>query len=914
MIQATKSPTTQAVPESNLNHETRTSQWFDTTYAIAIGIDQYEDSQVASLENAVSDANTIIDLLKKSCGHSKEKFEVHKLEDAKLKSICHTLKTLKGKVKENDRIIFYYAGHGIALPGQTDEGTKPNSQNPDLSGLRLDNKPRGYLIPADAVMGKHETYLALDQLLELLGDFECRHGLIILDCCYAGSIKWSMTRKRQALLETVYPTILDNYISKKAWFILTSSDEHETANDGMPVDLNPEQQLRKSSRNSPFVQFLGKALLEGEADTYPREKDCIITTAELEIYLRGEVTNATSEISGDKSRQTPQRLIFNDKHEGGEFVFLLEDLNTVKEELPEDPDVTTEDNPYCGLKSYSLNEQDVFFGRDRLTKQLMHRVMFGPSSADLKPADLIAQMQSLIDTGSDSLVEEFKRVMNASSEEVGRRDLIDRLDSFGQADLIRLLKALTKSGSERLIRQLQGFRRKEIEALLKGHSNKSSKLPLTVVFGKSGSGKSSLVNASLVPKLFPKKAKEYKELNAKGREGNLSDREEQRLESLKTFIEPIRPASFPDDTLKAKLVKLESVDISSDERCLLVIDQFEEVETLCKSLEQKENFWRRLIELLKEGKIDVVLTLRADFETTMRSQFESAMNKFCNARGPISDCWIDARFEVSTMEREELEDVIKKPASTRAVFFRDEELVHRLSREVAGMPGGLPLLSVALESMYKNFASLYITKQRATREITLDDYNKLEGGVPGAIRKKATEEYCKLSKEEQKMLRMVMMRMITRRGGQALVRKQVLKSDLKYPEPQQNSDRENVIQRFLNVRLFVSGSAEDGETYYEPAHDALVREWDYISAWLEGKESPNHTLSNNSSALLSKDSRKRTHSDERTQSRAGFIRKLLFGFGNIFPRRRKYEEIETAQSFDLTLLEDLSTAAKREKR
>ena len=914
MIQATKSPTVQTVSKSNPNHETKTTQWFDTTYAIAIGIDQYKDSQIASLENAVSDANTIGDLLKESCGNSKEKFEMHKLEDAKLESICQILNNLKGKVKENDRIIFYYAGHGIALPGQTDEGTRSDSQNPDLSGLRLDNKPRGYLIPTDAVMGKHETYLALDKLLELLGEFECRHGLIILDCCYAGSIKWSMTRKRQALLETVYPTILDNYISKKAWFILTSSDEHETANDGMPIDLNPEQQLRKSSRNSPFVQFLGKAL-GGEADTYPREKDGIITTAELEIYLRGEVTNATSEISGNKSRQTPQRLIFNDQHEGGEFVFLLEKLNAVKEKLPEDPDITTKGNPYCGLESYSLNEQDVFFGRDRLTEDLMYRVIFGPGSSSLKPADLMEQIKSLIETGSDSAVKEFKRVINASSED-GRRDLIDRLDSFGQADLISLLKALLNndSGSKRLIEQLQGVQREEIVTLLKGHSNKLSKLPLTVVFGTSGSGKSSLVNASLVPKLFPKKAKEYQTLKAKNKESQLSESEQQKLESLQAFLEPIRPGLFPDDALKSKLARLETIDISSEERCLLIIDQFEEIETLCKDPNQKEGFWRRFVRLLTEGKVDVVLTLRADFETTMRNQFESATSEFYNAEKSTSDDWVDARFEVSTMEREELEEVIKKPASTRAVFFEDEELVHKLSREVTGMPGGLPLLSVALESMYQNFASLYENKQRDRREITLGDYSKLEGGVPGAIRKKATEEYSKLSKGEQKMLRMVMMRMITRRGGQALVRKQVLKSDLEYPERQQNSDRENVIQRFLHARLFVSGSAEDGETYYEPAHDALVREWDYITAWLEGKESPNYTLSNKSSALLSEDSRKRTHSAERAQSRAGFLRKILFGFGNIFPRRRKHEEIEAAQSFDLTLLEDLNTAARREKR
>jgi hypothetical protein len=99
-----------------------------------------------------------------------------------------------------------------------------------------------------------------------LGDIQCRHGLIILDCCYAGSIQWSLDKTRQMLVEKIYPSVLDNYISKQAWFILTSSDENEKANDGMPTDLKPEEQLTKKTRNSPFVRCLHEALVDSIAD------------------------------------------------------------------------------------------------------------------------------------------------------------------------------------------------------------------------------------------------------------------------------------------------------------------------------------------------------------------------------------------------------------------------------------------------------------------------------------------------------------------------------------------------------------------------------------------------------------------------------------------------------------------------
>lgn len=454
--------------------------------SLAIGIDDYKPP--IELDNAVNDANRIYDLLDKESLRSGEKIERYKLlnQDATFDGIRQQLKTLKTKVKENDRLIFYYAGHGIALHSQ--ESTESDlKQNPAQGESKQTpkNKPRGYLIPYDADMEGRKNYLSMDDLLDWLGDIQCRHGLIILDCCYAGSIQWSLDKTRQMLVEKIYPSVLDNYISKQAWFILTSSDENEKANDGMPTDLKPEEQLTKKTRNSPFVRCLHEALVDSKADMYPKDGDKIITTAELETYL-SEVTNRTSQFNGEESRQTPQRFKLTGKHQGGEFVFLLNDFETIKTQLPKDPDVTADDkhNPYRGLNSFTEDHKDCFFGRERVTEKLFNHVC--------------------------------------------------------------------------------------------DHR-------LTVVLGTSGVGKSSLVNAGLIPKLkeTSQEAESSQSSNAEAKTTRPPN-SEPKSPQVEWNHERFRPGQSPAKALEEALNKLEAKNSPENTKRLLVIDQFEEVETQCR--------------------------------------------------------------------------------------------------------------------------------------------------------------------------------------------------------------------------------------------------------------------------------------------------------------------------------------------
>jgi len=738
----------------NSQPQIQTNQWFDTTHVVAIGINNYNNG-VRSLGKAVNDAVKVAGIIENLKPTEKVKYyfslapksnfsneveqEVTRLGGNRQpylptrEGFSELLSHLRGTVKKNDRIILYFAGHGIALPFSQvtkDDGNSTGSP----SQMKLDDKPQGYLLFQDAEKGKTSTYMKMDVLIGSLHEIQCRHGLIILDCCFAGAIEWSLYRgiTRQIGDDLVTPSILDRYITKNAWQILTSSSENQVTNEVLTREYDQlENDHRGSGENSPFVIALRKAIIDGEADLIQPKRGFIHTTRLID-YLREEVESKSSEAN---KLQTPCIFPFPLKHEQtAEFVFLLggKKLEEIKSDLPKDPEIDEKDNPYLGLLSYSTDDSNIFFGRKRL---------------------------------------------------------IDQLFDYVKQDV------------------------------------KQNKFPLTVVLGASGSGKSSLVKAGLIPKMFPKL--------------------ENSQDIHKGWVE-FRPGLSPGDYLEQARKDIQIDSIPQGKKRLLVIDQFEEVETQCKDKEQKNKFWKELIKLITENaeKIDVVLTLRSDFETTLRSQFESAFRDNSQFHTETSNYWVDARFTLPMMEREELEEAIEKPASTRVVFFEEKKdngertLVKQLSHEVAGMPGALPLLSVALQSMYKNFALRYLESVRngepVKREITWEDYESLGGGVVGSLTKRANQLYEELVQDDayRHTVRNIMLRMISLQGN-GLTRRQVPTSELKYRDQKENERVKTVIKQFSEARLIVEGSNPPDEAYVEPAHDALVQGWDKFQEWIK---------------------------------------------------------------------------------
>lgn len=688
---------------------------FQRSIAVIIGINSYQGG-IPALSTPLNDAKMLIEILRE-----KHDYITYPAMDrvANRESLITLLeKTLPQQIKQSDRLLFYFAGHGIAINGE--------------------DGPSGYLIPQDAKLGETHTYLPMSWVHDALVKLNCRHFLGILDCCFAGSFRWSSTRKAIPVGPGVlHKERFDRFIQDPAWQVITSAASDQEAFDAF--DLKG-QRREEAGQHSPFAAALIEAL-EGKADIYPpaiepgdRAGDGVTTATELYMYLRDRV-----EISTESriTRQTPGIHQLK-KHDKGEYIFLTPEhqLN-----LPPAPNLDTSNNPYRGLEAFEESHSKLFFGR------------------------------------------------------------------------------------EKLIKKLHTFVHKQ---------------PLTIVLGASGSGKSSLVRAGLVPTLKQKQAEQWH------------------------IVPPIRPGESPFEALDNALIEahLPAIDPQDSRRTLtqsvlawkkkhpnakllIFIDQTEELITLCADEAERQAFFQQILTAVKVHRhhLRVVLTLRSDFEPQVREAGLSLTPEIFNQTGQtaLKSRWQDGRFIVPAMTRAELREAIEKPAEARVMYFQPHDLVEQLIDEVDNMPGALPLLSFALSELYLKYLKRQEEAERAgdviERSLTQADYNLKIGGVIQSLTRRADKEYEKLVNDDPaygEIIRNVMLRMVA--VGGELARRKVPISELKYPDEAYTRRVSNVLKQFEDARLIVSDLDKRGQQYYEPAHDALVRGWSRLSAWQKQRE------------------------------------------------------------------------------
>lgn len=625
---------------------------FTTSHAFIVGINAYQ--HLTPLSTAINDARAIAQQLAEQ-----HDFVVHEpLLDPGYEEIRKLLQeTIPATVGPDDRVLFYFAGHGIALDGE--EG------------------PNGYLVAANTTPGNEQTLISMQLLHDALTQLPCRHGLLILDCCFSGAFKWSSGFRDVVfdLPKIIYEERFWRYCKDPAWQVITSA-----AHDQKAVDIITNQSLglreEGQRQHSPFAASLLKAL-GGEGDVVPAgQGDGVMTATELYSYLRDAVENSTVE---NNKRQSPS--IFNlQRHDKGEFIFLNPNHRF---NLPPTPDR----NPFMGLSSYNENDAPLFYGRDRA-----------------------------------------------------------------------------------------------IAALLE----KANSHPLVVVSGASGTGKSSVVKAGLLPQL---RKNGYQVLPI------------------------IRPGKEPFQLLKATFQ--DQWDTLAQGPTVLVIDQYEELITQCLSEAEKQKFEEQLASWLNtKSNLRIIISVRSDFEP----QFENS---------PLAARWTTGKYVVPGFSLEEIREIITRPAAQSVLFYEPEELVEQLTEEVSQAPGALPLLSFTLSELYH----AYLTSGREDRALTQADYEAL-GGVIGALRTRADEEYNALNTGQKSSMRKLMLRMVSLEGGE-LAGKRVYNSELQFKDTTETSRLQQVAERLVKARLLLQGTDTNGRSYIEPAHDALIRAWARLWEWIK---------------------------------------------------------------------------------
>lgn len=376
-----------------------------------------------------------------------------------------------------------------------------------------------------------------------------------------------------------------------------------------------------------------------------------------------------------------------------------------------------------------------------------------------------------------------------------------------------------------------------IQALLVRLAEESDLSRFLAVVGPSGSGKSSVVKAGLMPAL---------------RQGGLPG-------SDNWFLVEMTPGTYPLEELETALLRVAVnppvsllAQLREDERGLLravhrilpagedvelvlIIDQFEEMFTLVTGEDVRHHFLDSLVTAVLDprSRLRVVITLRADF-TDRPLQYVD-----------FGELVRQQTEFVLPLTPDELEQAITGP-TRRAGLALEPGLVSTIIDDIGNQPGMLPLLQYALTELFE---------RREGRKLTLAAY-QASGGVLGALARRAEELYTHLDEAGQAAARQLFLRLVTLGEGTEDTRRRVLRAELEaLTGPAMADEREvmngnangqpaavssqqstvmgQVMDRFGRYRLLTfDHDPVTREPTVEVAHEALLREWRRLREWL----------------------------------------------------------------------------------
>ncbi|MFD7379755.1 nSTAND1 domain-containing NTPase [Streptomyces mirabilis] len=298
----------------------------------------------------------------------------------------------------------------------------------------------------------------------------------------------------------------------------------------------------------------------------------------------------------------------------------------------------------------------------------------------------------------------------------------------------------------------------------------------TAVFGPSGSGKSSLLRAGLIPRL----------------------RSAEATGPQPAALRVLTPGEHP---LRAHEQRLIPKDADGD--TWLLVDQFEELYTLCHDPDERDQFIDRLLTATEVGsRLRVVIAVRADFLGR------------CAEHPGLTAALQDRTVLVGPMSRDELREAVVRPAQAGGLIV-ERSLTARILDEVEGEPGALPLMSHAL---------LVTWHRRKGRALTEEAY-EAAGGLHGAVARTAESVFSRLTPGQAGVARRILLRLIAPGDGSQDTRRPVTRAELGADGP---GDVATVLERLARARLITL----DHDTV-DLAHEALITAWPRLRSWID---------------------------------------------------------------------------------
>jgi len=345
-----------------------------------------------------------------------------------------------------------------------------------------------------------------------------------------------------------------------------------------------------------------------------------------------------------------------------------------------------------------------------------------------------------------------------------------------------------------------------------------------MVVGRSGSGKSSLVYAGLMPALRRERDRFWTVLSLRPGPNPLGSlaaafnpraHNEGAAEYAAKITSEVEALRTGDPELLSHMIRqdLELAEGKPD-RLLLYIDQWEELYAQAPSSSDKR-FTEHAADVNRF--IDLMLTAAGTapvaVAATMRAEFYDPLIAHSKVRSLLST----RQVLLGSMPRSELKRTIVEPAKKVGLAFDPPGLVQRILDEAGEDEGMLPLLQYALKESWE---------LREGSTITGDSYTR-SGGVREAIRVTAERTFEALSAEEQQEARRLFLRLVTPGEGQGDTRARAWMPS----EP----TLLRVVEQFASrrTRLLVTQYDRTGRPTVEVTHEALIRTWPRLRVWID---------------------------------------------------------------------------------
>lgn len=345
-----------------------------------------------------------------------------------------------------------------------------------------------------------------------------------------------------------------------------------------------------------------------------------------------------------------------------------------------------------------------------------------------------------------------------------------------------------------------------------------------LVLGASGSGKSSVVRAGLLPQLsqligarfryftFVPDVNPFESLRSAVQGAGFSQAQTRELADAR----PETPAKLIHDLQR------------SGDQWLFFVDQFEEIFTVGDET-LRASFIAALVQIAQDpnSSTKLVLAMRADFLDRFSPfpQFAKIIEKNIDF--------------VADMHADELRQAIEQPAARHGIVF-EQGLVEEIIKDVQGQAGSLPLLQYTLDLLWQEEAR---EDGLADRHLNTKAYREL-GGVRGALQKRADEIYDsfaegadgKTASPKQEIVRQIFLRLVDLAGegsNDAAWRPVRRRASIAMFAAAQEQE---ILQALINQKLLVSNREGDDATV-EVAHEALFTSWGRLKNWIDaGKQ------------------------------------------------------------------------------